>query len=98
MLPFGAALAHGVQSYPGEVIPSSKVRYTGMASWLGIVIVTLVPPYVTSPLPSSNSFHIFMFFAAYNLFATIFDHFFLIETKGLTYAEIMTQSDFPSKK
>jgi len=45
--------------------------------WIATSLVTSVPPLVVGAMPNGNAYPLFIFFAAYGLFAYVLLHFYM---------------------
>jgi tellurite resistance protein TehA-like permease len=57
--------------------------------WISMSFVTSVPPLVVGAMPNGNAYPLFIFFAAYGLFAYVLLQFYMRESKDKTYEQII---------
>lgn len=49
-------------SYPLEVIPPHNTMIPNILNWIGLSIVTIVPPLVVGAMPNNNAYQLFILF------------------------------------
>jgi hypothetical protein len=67
----GGAVLTSAYSYPSEILAPEVAFIPNTLGWLGLAIVTSVPPIVVGVMPENNAYHLFLFFGGYGIFASI---------------------------
>lgn len=75
--------------YPSEVIPANEALPSNFVHWIALSLATLVPPVVSLYMPDFNPYPVFIFFAVYTFLGFLHVRFYLRETDGLTYKQII---------
>lgn len=83
MLFIGSMVSPIAWPYPPEIIPPLKVKFTSLVSWSGSTIVAVVPI-------MEKSAPFFFAVSGYLIFAERVAYFMMVESKGLTLREVMT--------
>lgn len=75
--------------YPSEILTPKVTMIPNIIGWTATAMVTSIPPLVVGVMPNGNAYPLFIFFGAYGIFAYVVLHFFMVESKGRTYEQII---------
>lgn len=89
MAVYGVAFISPIWAYPSEVIPASQQLPANILHWLSLSFSMLVPPLVSSFMPRSNPYPVFIFFGVYGIIGFIHVRSTLRESNNRTYKEII---------
>ena len=89
MAVYGVAFISPIWAYPSEVIPASQQLPANILHWLSLSFSMLVPPLVSSFMPRSNPYPVFIFFGVYGIMGFIHVRSTLRESNNRTYKEII---------
>ncbi len=67
----GACILTMGWSYPSEVLSPDVTMIPNILGWIGLSIVTSVPPLIVGIMPENNAYPLFFFFGGYGIFAVI---------------------------
>ncbi len=91
MVAYGGSFLPVSWSYPSEIVAAEQTLIPNVIGWIGTSIVTSVPPIIIGAMPDHNAFPLFFFFGGYAIFGFTVIYLKLIESKGLTYEEIISK-------
>lgn len=74
--------------YPAEIIPPQQYIIANIVSQISMMVSFFVPPLVMGAA-GGNGFGLFMFYGVYSALSFVYKFFYLKESKGLKYEQII---------